>query len=236
LQKIISLSTLLANIIEDVDMALSLMGKKRGMLQVFDDKGNAINCTVIEVEPNVVAQIKTEEKDGYRALQLAFDEIKTKDPRTAEKRVGKPIAGHFKKSGIAPRRHLHETRINEVEKYSVGQEIGLEAFADVPYVDISGTSKGKGYQGVMKRHNFAGGPAAHGSGFHRHAGSRGQRTTPGRVFPLGKAAGHMGSDNLTILNLKVVMIDDKERVLVVKGAVPGPNGASVTLSAARKKK
>lgn len=217
-------------------MALNLMGKKRGMLQLFDDKGNSVCCTVIEVEPNVVTDIKTKERDGYIALQLGFDEIKTKDPRTAEKRVGKPLTGHFKKNQLAPRRFLHEARLDNTENYQLGQALNVGIFTDVKYVDISAVTKGKGYQGVMKRHNFAGGPAAHGSGFHRHAGSRGQRTTPGRVFPLGKAAGHMGAENMTVQNLQVMLVDDRENVIVVKGAVPGPNGGVVTLTEALKKK
>lgn len=216
-------------------MALNLMGKKRGMLQLFDDKGNSVCCTAIEVEPNVVADIKTMERDGYTALQLGFDEIKTKDPRTAEKRLGKPLTGHYKKNQLAPRRYLHEARLDSTEGYTLGQAIPIETLSAVKYVDVSAVSKGKGYQGVMKRHNYAGGPAAHGSGFHRHAGSRGQRTTPGRVFPLGKAAGHMGMDNMTVQNLKVMLVDEKENVIVVRGAVPGPNGGVVTLTEARKK-
>lgn len=215
-------------------MALNLMGKKRGMIQLFDDKGNAVACTVIEVEPNVVTQIKTKESDGYSAIQLGFEEVKTKDPRTVVTRVGKPLCGHFNKNNIAPRRHLHEVRLESTDEYQLGQSIGVDLFADVKYVDVSARSKGKGYQGVMKRHNYAGGPASHGSGFHRHAGSRGQRTTPGRVFPLGKAAGHMGYENKTVQNLKVFHVDNKENVIVVAGAVPGPNGGVVTLNAAVK--
>lgn len=217
-------------------MALNLMGKKRGMIQLFDDKGNSVSCTVIEVEPNVVTQVKTQANDGYTAIQMGFDEVKTKDHRTAERRVGKPLAGHFKKCSVAPRRFLHETRMDVVEGYEPGQSIGLDKFLEVKFLDISAVTKGKGYQGVMKRHNYAGGPAAHGSGFHRHAGSRGQRTTPGRVFPLGKAAGHMGCENMTVQNLKVILVDDKENIIVVEGAVPGPKGGVVTLTEARKKK
>lgn len=211
-------------------MALNLMGKKRGMIQLFDDKGHAVSCTVIEMEPNVITQVKTVENDGYAAVQLGFEEIKGKDPRTPDRRVGKPLAGHFKKSGVAPRRFLQETRLDAVEGYEVGQSFGVDQFAEVKYVDVTATSKGKGYQGVMKRHNFAGGPAAHGSGFHRHAGSRGQRSTPGRVLPLGKAAGHMGDEVKTIQNLKVFLVDSAENIIVVAGAVPGPKGALVSLS------
>lgn len=216
-------------------MALKIMGKKRGMIQLFDDNGDSLSCTVIEVEPNVITQVKTVEKDGYAAIQLGFDEIKANDPRTPAKRVGKPLAGHFKKNEIAPRRHLKETRVESVDGYEVGQTIGVDQLVEVKYVDVSGTSKGKGYQGVMKRHNFAGGPAAHGSGFHRHAGSRGQRSTPGRVLPLGKAAGHMGDDNMTVQNLRVFLVDAEDKIVVVAGSVPGSKGSVVTLAPAVKK-
>ena len=144
-------------------MALKLMGKKRGMTQLFDEQGNAVVCTVIEVESNVVTQIKTKERDGYNAIQLGFGEIKTKDPRTAAKRAKKPLFGHFEKAGLAPRRHLAESRIENVQDYTLGQEIGAAIFADTHFVDATGQSRGKGYQGVMKLHGYAGGPAAHGS-------------------------------------------------------------------------
>lgn len=210
------------------------MGKKRGMVQLFDEKGNVIVCTVIEAEPSVVTQIKTEQTDGYTAIQLAFDKITTRDPRTIEKRVSKPLLGHFAKTSTAPRRHLAESRLDSVDEYTVGQEIDVSAFADIKYVDATAMSKGKGYQGVMKRHNFSGGPASHGSGFHRHAGSRGMRTSPGRVFPNGKAAGHMGYDRKTVQNLQIVKIDAEQNLIVVKGAVPGPRNGLVTLSPAVK--
>lgn len=217
-------------------MALNLMGKKRGMIQLFDDKGNSVACTVIEVIPNIVTQVKTKENDGYTAVQLGFGEVKTKDPRTAEKRIGKPLHGSFKKHNLAPMRHLQESRLDDVEGYTLGQAISVDAFKDVQFVDATAWSKGKGYQGVMKRHHYAGGPASHGSGFHRHAGSRGMRSTPGRVLPLGKAAGHMGFQQKTIQNLKVILNDSADNLLVVQGAVPGPKGALITLKAAEKKK
>ena len=143
-------------------MALKLMGKKRGMTQRFDETGNIVVCTVIHAEPNVVTQIKRKESDGYNALQLGFDKIATKDPRTVEKRVSKQLLGHFKKSNVEPRRYLAESRIDNIDEYSVGQEVGVSLFNEVSYVDVCGVSKGKGYQGVMRRHNFAGGPGAHG--------------------------------------------------------------------------
>lgn len=216
-------------------MALKVMGKKRGMVRLFDKAGNTLGCTVIEVEPNVVVQIKNLEKDGYCALQLGADEIVTKDPRTKEKRIGKPRFGHFKKVNLEPRRHLNESRLESSEGYEVGQPVTVSVFKDVPFVDVTAMTKGKGYQGVMKRHGFAGGPASHGSGFHRHAGSRGQRTSPGRVFPNGKAAGHMGHEQQTTQSLKVIHVDEEARLLVVHGAVPGPKNGLVILSNAVKK-
>lgn len=216
-------------------MALKLMGKKRGMTQLFDKKGNAVVCTVIEVQPNVITQIKTKENDGYNALQLGFDSVKTKDQRTVEKRVSKPLLGHFQKASITPRRHLAESRLEKLDEFTLGQELGVDLFAETGYIDVIAQSKGKGYQGVMKLHNFAGGPAAHGSSFHRHAGSTGQRSTPGRCFKGGKRASHMGDERITVQNLEVVKIDNATGVIVVKGAVPGPKNGLVQLSAAIKK-
>jgi large subunit ribosomal protein L3 len=214
-------------------MARKLMGKKRGMIQLFDETGNAVPCTIIEAEPNIVIQIKTEEIDGYNAIQIGFDEVKVKNPYTINARVSKPIQGHFKKANVVPRRHLSEVRLDNVGEYSLGQELKADLFADVPYVDVMAISKGKGYQGVMKRHNFAGGPASHGSGFHRHAGSTGMRSTPGRGLPGGKKAGHMGSQRKTVQNLKVFKIEDN--FIIVKGAVPGPRNGLVFVTQAEKK-
>ncbi len=216
-------------------MALTIMGKKRGMTIVFDEKGNVIVCTVIQAEPNVVAQVKTEENDGYAAVQLGFDKIAGKIQHTIEARAKKPRVGHFKKAGVEPRRHLRESRIESTEQYALGQEIGVEVFDGVEFVDAAAISKGKGYQGVMKRHNFAGGPASHGSGFHRHAGSTGMRSTPGRGLPGGKKAGHMGCERVTVQNLRVVKIDREHHLILVKGQVPGPRGGLVHLTQAKKK-
>lgn len=217
-------------------MLLKLMGKKRGMIQLFDDKGNAIVCTVIETEPHVIAQVKTKETDGYDAIQLGFEKIITKDPRTIEKRQTKPLLGHYKKAGVEPRRYLFEARLEKASDYSVGQELNVEIFEQIPYVDATAISKGKGYQGVMKLHNFSGGPASHGSGFHRHAGSTGMRSTPGRCLPGSPRASHMGLERITVQNLRVVMIDKQDNLIIVEGAVPGPKNGLVTLSAAVKKK
>lgn len=218
-------------------MALTLMGKKRGMMQLFDDKGNVVVCTVIQAEPNVVTQVKTKEKDGYTAIQLGFEEIKGKTQYTIDKRTGKPQLGHFKKAGVKPRRFLVESKVDvdSVETYSLGQEIGLDIFNEVEFVDATAISKGKGYQGVMKRHHFAGGPASHGSGFHRHAGSTGMRSTPGRGLPGGKKAGHMGLEQVTVQNLEVVKVDLENQVLLIKGQVPGPRDGLVYIKQAEKK-
>ncbi|MFI0434200.1 MAG: 50S ribosomal protein L3 [Parachlamydiaceae bacterium] len=216
-------------------MALVIMGKKRGMMQLFDEKGNAIVCTVIQAEPNVVTQIKSKETDGYVAVQLGFERVAGKTQYTIDARTGKPQLGHFKKAGVEPRRHLLESRVDTSEGFSLTQEIGVDIFSDVDYVDATATSKGKGYQGVMKRHNFAGGPASHGSGFHRHAGSTGMRSTPGRGLPGGKKAGQMGNERVTVQNLQVVKVDVENNVILVKGQVPGPRNGLVYLTQAKKK-
>ena len=216
-------------------MAFTMMGKKRGMTQLFDEKGNVVVCTVIQAEPNVITQIKTDETDGYTAVQVGFDKVKGKTQYTIEARTGKPQLGHFKKAGVEPRRHLAESKTDEKDSYSLGQEIGVDSFADVEFVDVTATSKGKGYQGVIKRHNFAGGPASHGSGFHRHAGSTGMRSTPGRGLPGGKKAGQMGNEQVTVQNLRVVKVDAENHLIVVKGQVPGPRNGLVYFSKAVKK-
>ena len=204
-------------------MSLKLMGRKRGMTRLFNKKGESIVCSVIEAEPNVIIQIKNHEKDGYTSIQLGADPV----PSSKLKNVTKPLKGHFAKANVEPRRHLAESRISGEEEYTIGQEIGLEYFADTPFVDVTGVSKGKGFQGVMKRHGFAGGPASHGSGFHRTHGSTGMRSTPGRTLPGMKMAGHMGNGQKTTENLEVVMIDAEKRVILVKGAIPGCNGGLV---------
>jgi large subunit ribosomal protein L3 len=213
---------------------IQLMGKKRGMTQLFDDSGKHIVCTIIEIEPNVVTQIKTKDVDGYDAVQLGFDKIVTKDPRTVNNRTTKPRRGLFQKANVEPRRYLAESRPESIDAYSVGQEISLEALEDVKFVDATAVSKGKGYQGVMKKYNMAGGPASHGSSFHRHMGSTGMRSTPGRCLPGGPRASHMGAEQVTVQNLEVVLIDKEDNLLLVKGAVPGPNHGLVTISPAIK--
>ena len=198
-------------------MSLKLMGKKKGMTHVFDEKGNLIVCTVIVAEPNVIVQVKSQEKDGYDAVQLGAIKV----PESKKKNISKPLVGHFSRAKVEPRRHLLESRTKQASEYEVGQEVGMDYFNDAEFVDVCGTSKGKGFQGVIKRHGFAGGPASHGSGFHRSAGSTGMRSTPGRSLPGVKKAGQMGSQKVTVEGLKVVRIDPEKQVIIVKGAVPG---------------
>lgn len=211
------------------------MGKKRGMVQIYDKEGKPVVCTVVQVEPNVVTQLKTREKDGYEAIQLGFEEVQVKDPRTMEKRVTKPLIGHFKKANVQPRRFLYEVRVEESSSYQVGQKLDLSMFEGVSYVDVTGQSKGKGYQGVIKLHNFSGGPAAHGSGFHRHAGSTGMRSSPGRCLPGGPRPSHMGDEKVTVQSLRVVSIDMANNSILVEGAVPGAKNGTVVLNNAAKK-
>ena len=212
-------------------MKPKLMGIKQGMMQIFDDQGNRVVCTVILAEPHVVSQIKTKESDGYTAVQLATLKV---TPAKA-KNVRKPQLGHFKKAGVEPRKTLCEVRLDSVEGYQLGQELGVETFNEVQFVDVVGMSKGKGHQGVIKRHHFAGGPAAHGSGFHRHGGSCGMRTSPGRCLPGQKKSGRMGGEQVTMENLRVVKIDAEKKVILVEGAIPGCRGGLVYVTPAKKK-
>ncbi|MCI0381492.1 MAG: 50S ribosomal protein L3 [Chlamydiae bacterium] len=213
-------------------MSLTLVGKKQGMMRFFNKKGNVVVCSVIAWDPNVISQIKSLEKDGYQAIQLAAFKLSG----AKAKNLSKPLKGHFAKAGIEPRGLLKESRIKEGKEYAAQQEIGFGFFFDATHVDVTAISKGKGYQGVMKRHNFAGGPAAHGSGFHRHGGSCGMRTSPGRCLPGQKKAGRMGAEQVTVENLEIVKIDDKKNLLLVKGAIPGARGGVVYIRKSRKRK
>ncbi|HAZ15396.1 MAG: 50S ribosomal protein L3 [Chlamydiae bacterium GWC2_50_10] len=213
-------------------MTMKFLGKKEGMAQVYDEKGNLVVCTVISAEPNIVSQVKSLERDGYSAVQLAA----FKATPSKVKNISNPLKGHFKKAGIEPRRALLESPVEKIEEYKPGQEIDVAIFADCAFVDVAAVSKGKGFQGVMKRHNFKGGPAAHGSGFHRHGGSTGMRTTPGRCLPGQKMAGRMGGERVRVQNLRIVKVDPEKRCLLVAGAVPGARGSVVEISRAVKKK
>ncbi|MDI2098563.1 50S ribosomal protein L3 [Ruicaihuangia caeni] len=198
-----------------------LLGKKLGMTQVWDENNKLVPVTVVEISPNVVTQIRSEEVDGYSAVQIAAGQI---DPR----KVNKPATGHFTKAGVTPRRHLTELRTSDAAEYSVGQELTVDIFEAGQLVDVVGTSKGKGFAGVMKRHNFAGVSASHGAHRnHRKPGSIGASATPGRVFKGQRMAGRMGGDRVTVLNLKVHSVDAEKGLLLVKGAVPGARGRLV---------
>lgn len=197
-------------------MALRLMGRKKGMVRVFLEDGKALACTVIHIEPNVVAQVKVASTDGYDAVQLGCEVV----PEEKKRRLSKAMQGKFSKAGTACFRYLHECRI--VGEFQVGQELRVDSFAQGDFVDVSGRSKGKGYQGVMVRHGFSGGPAAHGSGFHRHAGSCGVgRSTPGRTFLGTKMAGRMGGERVMTERLQVFRVDLEQNLILVGGAIPG---------------
>lgn len=199
-----------------------LLGTKLGMTQVWDENGNVVPVTVIEVAPNVVTQIRTPEVDGYSAVQIAAGQI---DPR----KVNQPTAGHFAKAGVTPRRHLTEVRTSDAADYSPGQELTVDAtFEAGQKIDVVGTSKGKGFAGAMKRHNFKGVGASHGNHRnHRKPGSIGGAATPGRVFRGKKMAGRMGGERVTVQNLIVQAIDAEKGLILVKGAVPGARGRLV---------
>ena len=199
-------------------MKKGIIGRKIGMTQVFDEKGNVIPVTVIEAGPCVVAQIKTAETDGYNALQLGFGDVK-------EKHINKPEKGHFAKSKIENKKHLREFRLDSIEGIKVGDEIKADIFQNGEKVDVQGISKGKGFQGVIKRHGQHRGPMGHGSMYHRRPGSMGSTSTPGRVFKGKKLPGHMGRNTITIQNLDVVKVDMDKNVILVKGSVPGCKGA-----------
>jgi len=198
-----------------------LLGKKLGMTQVWDENNKLVPVTVVEITPNVVTQLRTPEVDGYSAVQIAYGQI---DPR----KVTKPLGGHFDKAGVTPRRHLTELRTDDTSAYSLGQELTVDVFVAGKKVDVMGTSKGKGFAGVMKRHNFKGVSSSHGSHRnHRKPGSIGASSTPSRVFKGMRMAGRMGGDRVTVLNLVVHSVDLERGLLLVKGAVPGARGRIV---------
>jgi len=199
-------------------MKKTIIGKKIGMTQIFDEEGKVIPVTVIEAGPCVVAQVKSVETDGYNAIQLGFGEVK-------ESKVNRPEKGHFAKANMAAKKHLREFRVDEVESYKVGDEIKADTFEKGDKIDVQGTSKGKGFQGVIKRHGQSRGPMGHGSMYHRRPGSMGPTSTPGRVFKGKKLPGHMGVQTITIQNLDVVAVDMDKNVILVKGSVPGVKGA-----------
>ena len=207
---------------------MAILGKKIGMTQIFED-GKVVPVTVIEAGPNFVLQTKTTEKDGYVAIQVGFGEKR-------EKNTTKPLMGIFNKAGVKPQRFVKELRVESVEGYTLGQEIKVDVLGTTEFVDITGTSKGKGTAGVMKRHNFHGNRATHGvSRNHRLGGSIGNSSTPGEVYKGRKMAGRLGNDKVTVQNLKVVRVDVENNLLLVKGAVPGAKNGYLTIKAALKK-
>ena len=198
-----------------------LLGKKLGMTQVWDENNKLVPVTVVEITPNVVTQLRTPEVDGYSAVQIAYGQI---DPR----KVTKPLTGHFDRAQVTPRRHLTELRTLETSEYTLGQELTVDMFEPGRKVDVVGTSKGKGFAGVMKRHNFKGVSSSHGSHRnHRKPGSIGASSTPSRVFKGMRMAGRMGGERVTVLNLTVHSVDADKGLLLVKGAVPGARGRIV---------
>ena len=205
-----------------------LLGKKLGMTQIFDENNHVVPVTVVEAGPCVVTQIRTQETDGYTAIQIAYGDI---DPR----KVKKPQAGHFNKAGVTPRRHVAEIRMDDVSGYELGQEITANIFDGITFVDVTGITKGKGFAGGMKRHGFAGQGAGHGNqASHRRVGGIGACATPGRVFKGKRMAGRMGQDRVTTQNLKIQKIDADANLILIKGAIPGNRGGIVTVKTAVK--
>lgn len=200
----------------------AILGRKIGMTQIFTEDGTVIPVTVIEAGPVKVVQKKTVEKDGYNAIQVGFGDIR-------EKKVNKPLKGHFDKAGVEYKRYLREFRVENIDEYEVGQEIKVDIFNAGDKVDVTGTSKGKGFQGVIKRHNQSRGPESHGSKYHRAVGSLGASTFPARVFKTKKLPGHMGHERVTVQNLEVVRVDAEKNLILIKGSVPGPKGGLLTI-------
>ncbi len=211
-------------------MQKGIIGKKIGMTQIFDETGKVVPVTVIEAGPCVVVQKKTTENDGYEAVQLGFGEIRAK-------RVNKPLQGHFKKADVAMKRTLKEFRLDDISALNVGDIVKADTFAEGDIVDVSGTSKGHGFSGTIKRHNFARLKETHGTGpVHRHAGSMGACSSPSRIFKGKGMPGQYGNVKVTVQNLKIVKIDAENNLIAVKGAVPGPKNGTVTITDCVKKK
>ncbi len=203
-------------------MQKAILATKVGMTQIFNENGVLTPVTVLQAGPCVVTQIKTVENDGYKAVQVGYGEIR-------EKLVNKPKKGHFAKAGVANKRYLKEFKFDNSEEYAVGQEIKADIFAEGDKIDATAKSKGKGFQGAIKRHNQSRGPMAHGSKFHRHAGSNGACSDPSKVFKGKHMPGHMGAVRVTTQNLEIVRIDVENNLILVKGAIPGPKKSTVML-------
>ena len=209
-------------------MQKAIIGKKLGMTQLFDEKGSFIPVTVIEAGPCVVVQKKTNENDGYEAVQVGFQEI-------SDKRLGKPLKGHFAKSDVAAKRHLHEFKLENFQEINVGDIIKADVFSAGDKVDVVGTSKGKGFAGTIKRYSTHSLKDTHGTGpVHRHAGSLGANSTPSRVMKGKKLPGHMGAERVTIQNLDIVKVDAENNLIALRGAIPGPKGGVVHITDAVK--
>lgn len=203
-------------------MVNTILGRKLGMTQVWSEDDKLLPVTVVQAGPCTVAQIKSEETDGYSAIQIGFGDI-------SEKHVNKPMAGHFAKAGVQPMKYLREVRVDDSSAYNPGDQITVEAFSETKLVDVTGISKGKGFAGVVRRYNFGGGPGGHGSHFHRIPGSVGMCATPSRVLKGLRLPGHMGNTRVTVRNLEVVSVDTDQNLLFIKGAVPGGKGALLTV-------
>lgn len=203
-------------------MKKALIARKIGMTQVFVENGSLVPVTVLEAGPCTVTQVKTVENDGYSAVQVGFTDNKAK-------LTTKPLQGHFEKAGVSFKKFLKEFRFDNASEFVVGQEITADIFVAGDKIDVSGISKGKGYQGAIKRHNQHRGPMSHGSKFHRSAGSMGSSSSPSKIFKGKKLAGHMGSEAVTVQNLEIVRVDAENNLILVKGAVPGPKKSIVTV-------
>lgn len=206
-------------------MSVGILGTKLGMTQVFDDEGRAIPVTVVQAGPCTITQVKTQQTDGYSAIQIGYGEV-------AEKALSKPELGHLAKAEAPPLRHLKEFRVSDISSYELGQALTVDLFEDGQLVDVIGTSIGKGFAGYQKRHNFRRGPMSHGSKNHRQPGSTGAGTTPGRIYPGKRMAGRLGGTQVTVRKLTVVRVDAERNLLLIKGAVPGKTGAFLTVEPA----
>lgn len=206
----------------------NILGRKIGMTQIFKEDGSVVPVTVIEAGPLVVVQKKSVETDGYNAIQVGFQDIK-------EQRINKPVKGHFDKGNVAYKKHLKEFKVENPDAYEIGQEIKADVFAEGDLVDVIGISKGKGTQGVIKRHGFGRGRESHGSKFHRMPGGMSAGTYPGRVFKGHRMMGRMGNERVTVQNLEVVRVDAEKNLILIKGAVPGPKKGIVTIKETVKK-
>ncbi len=207
---------------------VGLIGEKIGMTQFFLENGNVVPVSIIKIDDNLIVEKKTLDRDGYDSLVLGYKDV-------SEKRLNSPEKGFFAKNNVTPKKHLKEFRISEKDEHKTGEELTLESLKDVKFIDITGVSKGKGFQGVVKRYGFGGGRKTHGSKFHREPGGTGQNTYPGRCFKNRKMPGRMGRENVTVQNLVIMKIDNLNKVIFVKGAVPGKNNGIVYIKKSVKK-